>query len=71
MVKNRFAIGYQLLKLILFEVQRSFGTQNDLQLLYKTIFLLGYYGMMRIGELTASPHVLKAAKVHIVLNKQA
>ena len=37
--------------------------------MYKALFLLGYYGLMRVGELTASPHVARAANVNVALNK--
>ena len=37
--------------------------------MYRTIFLLGYYGLFRIGELTSGPHPVRAADVHIGINK--
>ena len=33
------------------------------------MFALGYYGLMRIGELTWSPHVIKACNIHVAENK--
>ena len=33
------------------------------------MFALGYYGLFRVGELTESQHVIKAANVHIAQNK--
>ena len=33
------------------------------------LFALGYYGLMRVGELTYSTHVVKAANVHMATNK--
>ena len=38
--------------------------------MYKTLFALGYYGLMRIGELTKSPHSLKAGNVYLSTNKE-
>ena len=38
--------------------------QPYLECLYKTMFYLSYYGMLRVGEVTDSPHVLKAADIH-------
>ena len=35
--------------------------------MYKCLFALGYYGLMRVGE--KSPHVVKAANIHIATNK--
>ena len=37
--------------------------------LYKAVFLLAYYGLMHIGEVTKSPHVLKAKGIHLATNK--
>ena len=31
---------------------------------------MGYYGLMRIGEISMGPHVLKAKDIHIATNKQ-
>ena len=37
--------------------------------MYKTIFLVAYYGLFRIGELASGSHPVKAANVHIAQNK--
>ena len=60
-----------LLDMILFEVQRYFAMRKQLylEIMYKTLFALCYYGLMRIGEVTLSPHVLKAKDVHKAMNK--
>ena len=57
--------------MILFETQRIFHAKNQpyLDLLYKTIFSICYYGLMHIGEVTHSQHVLKAKDVHLAKNK--
>ena len=69
-VQTRLPIRKNLLEMLLFEVERRFGgNQPYLETLYKTLFLLAYYGLFRIGELTLSPHVVKAANVHIGQNK--
>ena len=47
----------------------SFKNQYFLEVLYKPLFAFSYYGMMRIGEVTASQHVSKAKDVHIASNK--
>ena len=44
--------------------------QRYLEILYKALFALSYYGMMRVGEVTNSNHVLKARDVHGAANKQ-
>ena len=69
-VQMRLPISKPLLELLLFEVQRKFeNKQPYLEILYKTIFLLAYYGLFRIGELTSGTHPIKAADVHIAQNK--
>ena len=70
-VRTRLPIHCGLLEMILFEVQRHFSSHNQvyLEILYKTLFALSYYGLMRIGEVTCSPHVLKAKNVHMATNK--
>ena len=37
--------------------------------LYKAMFSTAYFGLFRIGEITQSPHVVKAKDVHIATNK--
>ena len=71
-VRTRLPISSGLLDLILFEIQRFFTAKKQfyLEFLYKSLFILGYYGLMRIGELTASEHVLKAKDLHTGTNKQ-
>ena len=57
--------------MILFEIQRIFSQTNQwyLEVMYKALFALTYYGMITVGEVTLSPHVLKAKDIHIALNK--
>ena len=72
-LKCRFPIRISLLEIILFEIERFWnGKQPFLKIMYKTLFALGYYGMLRIGELTDTPsgHTLKAKNVHIGQNKE-
>ena len=59
----------RLLDTILFEFERMFKSQPYLELLYKTIFLIAFYGLLRIGEVAESPHAIKAANVFIGTNK--
>ena len=54
-VRTRFPISYSLLELLLFEVDRFYdGQQVYLQCLYKAIFAVSYYGLLRVGEVTSS-----------------
>ena len=68
-VKCRFPIKKGLLELILFELKRVLSGQSYLQTLYRALFCLAYYGLMRIGELAEGPHAIKAANIHIGQNK--
>ena len=68
-VRTRLPITLKLLELMLFETQRLFSNQWYLENLYKTMLILGYYGLLRIGEMTSSPHCIKAKNVHVGKNK--
>ena len=68
-LKCRLSIKKGLLELILFELKRTLVDQIYLQVLYRSLFCLAYYGLMRIGELTESPHTLKACNLHAGINK--
>ena len=71
-VKTRLPIHCGLLEVMLFEIEQIFRKDNQeyLEILYKSILLLGYYGLMRIGELTSSLHSVKARDIHIATNKE-
>ena len=71
-VVTRLPIQIGLLEVLIFEIQRIFFDQPYLEILYKAIFLLSYYGLFRIGELTLSNSnhaVKKTCDVHIGRNK--
>ena len=68
-VKTRLPIHKGLLEILLFELERMFQNQPFLEILYKAIFALAYYGMFRIGEITTGTHPVKAKNVHIGRNK--
>ena len=71
-VYTRLPIQGSLLELILFEVDRHFSVVHNqpyLKLMYQTMFAMAYYGLMRVGELMLSPHVVKAKDVHMAGNK--
>ena len=69
-VTTKLPIHCGLLEVMLFDLERMYGSQPYLETLFKSIFALGYYGLMQIGELTMGPHVLKAKNVHLALNKE-
>ena len=62
-VLTKLPIQIGLMETIIFEIKRKLENQFYLMVLYKTIILLLYYGLFRIGELTMSEHVLKAVDV--------
>ena len=71
-VKVRLPIQRGLLDMLLFELQRYYlVTKNQpyLETLYRALFCLAYYGMLRVGELAEGPHTIKAADVHLGGNK--
>ena len=68
-VKCRLPIHGHLLEALLFELQRYYDSQLYLMIMFKAIFSLAYYGLMRIGELTSGPHVVKAKDIHVGKNK--
>ena len=71
-VKVRLPIHKGLLELLMFEIHRYYHqekVQPYLEILYKTMFILSYYGMLRVSEVTLSPHTIKACNVHIGNNK--
>ena len=65
----KIPIQRYLLEMLLFEICRLFDDQRYLMRLYQAIFVLGYYGLMRVGELTKEDHPIKACNVHIGQNK--
>ena len=54
----------------MFEVQRFYSKQPYLQALFKALFVVSFYVLLRIGEVTDSPHTIKAKDVHIGINKK-
>ena len=68
----RLPISCSMLELLLFELKRELNSQCYLQIMYMALFAMGYYRLMRIGELTTNEgkHTVKAADVHMALNKK-
>ena len=64
----RLPIQLALFEMLLFEIERNYQCQPYLCSMYKAIFALAYYGMLRIGEITLSKHVIRAKDVHIGSN---
>ena len=70
MVKTRFPIRIGLLEIMLFEIERLFGTQPYMQTMLMAFFALSYYGLFRVGELADGEHQVKACDVHLAINKK-
>ena len=71
-LKVRLPIQKGLLEMLLFELGRFYNekaSQPYLEQMYKAMFCLAYYGMMRVGELSLSDHTLKACNLHVGHNK--
>ena len=68
-VKIRLPIRVALLEQILFETECYFGSQPYLECMYKGIFSIAYYGLMRISEIAKGTHPVLAKDVHIGMNK--
>ena len=68
-VRTRLPIKKSLLNCILLQVQKHYVTQPYQMALYMALFSTAYFGLFRVGELTASKHVVKAVNVRIGQNK--
>ena len=71
-VRVRLPIHCMMLEFILFEIQRKYRKMGNwyLEHLYLATMCLGYYGLMRIGEMTEGPHALKTKDVFVGKNKR-
>ena len=68
-VKTRLPIHVGLLDTLLFELDRALDQQKYLCCMYKALFALSYYGLLRVGELTTGEHPIKAKDIHVAQNK--
>ena len=57
-IQTRLPIHRNLLEILLFELERIYTDQPYLEILYKDLFILAYYGLFRVGELTQGPHTI-------------
>ena len=65
----RRPLSIRMVELIMFELDRSLGDQPFLKVVYQTMIMMGYYSLLRPGEMTKSPHAIKAQDVFIGQNK--
>ena len=62
-------IKSRLLDALLFELECHFAIQPYLEKMYKAVFSISYYGLMRISEVAAGAHPVRARDVHVGMNK--
>ena len=67
---TRLPIQKGMLDVIIRHIRNHFLTHPYLEKLFNAIFASAYYGLLRIGEVTTSEHVILADNVHIAENKQ-
>ena len=65
LVKNRLPIQNGLLELILLQVEVMFNKQIYLEIMWKCLFLIAYFGLFRVGELTLGSHTIKAKDIYV------
>ena len=74
-VYQRLPIKKGMLELLLFEVERMFSQSKYNEVLYKAIFLMAFYRLMRMSEIAAETgefsmnHAVMAADVYVGMNK--
>ena len=69
-VITRLPIQHGLLDLILFQLGQRYNQQIYLEILYKSMFCVAYYGLLRVGEITQSPHNISVGGVFIAKEKR-
>lgn len=67
----RMPIQKRMLSMILRTIEDHYQSINQpyLAILYKAMMVVGYYGLLRVGELTNGPHGIKANDLLIARNK--
>ena len=72
---QRLPIKKGLLELLLFELERIFKDSEYNEILFKAIFVMAYYGLMRVSEIASegnsvTDHAVKACNVFVATNKE-
>ena len=68
-VRVRLPVLRRLLDIMIYELRKQLMLQPYLLALYQALFLLAYYGVMRIGELATGNHPILAKDIHVGRNK--
>ena len=71
-IRTQLPIRKGLLQVIINSVEKYYDNnpQPYLCTMFRALFSMAYFGLFRIGELTLSPHVIKARDIHIGVNKK-
>ena len=76
-VMARFGVHCGLLELMLFQFERKFNQQPYQEIMYKAMFIVGYYRLLGAGELCFNngtedelQHTIRAKLVYIATNKE-
>ena len=69
-VKTRLPIKKRLLARMICQIEANWHDQQYLKVMYSALISTAYFGLFRVGELTLSPHVVKALDVQIGTNKK-
>lgn len=67
-VHNRMPVNRRMLRDLLDAVNIRYDDQPYLRAMYRCLFMLAYYGLLRIGELTKGTHLILAQDVHMSNN---
>lgn len=67
----RMPIQKRMISMILRTIEEYYNEMNQpyLSILYKAMVVVGYYGLLRVGELTKGPHGVKANDLMVAKNK--
>ena len=70
-VRTRLPIQKGILNILIKKCNEFFSEQNQsyLAILYSALFMAGYFGLLRVGELTGGEHPIRAVDVHMGENK--
>ena len=69
-VFTRMLIQRPLLNMLLNTLNKLYADQPYLKAMYRALFSTAYFGLLRVGEVTKSKHVILAKDVHLGINKQ-
>ena len=69
-ISLKLLVHKEIIRAIIQKLDQYFAHQPYLNITYKALFSCAYYGLLRIGEVSESPHVIKACDVHRARNKK-